>query len=96
MEDRLLCVLYVESVRSIDDLANLGLDVAAARALFIEPECCHQPPIFIELVVLRASLHSTSSAQVSLQARSSNSGSTRCAHRAIYAASGSRQIKRSH
>ena len=86
----------MESAQSKDDLANQSLDVVVAKVLFVEPECCHRPPIFIEWVVLRATLHSASSVQVYLKAAPSNSSSKHCVHRAVHALSGSRQIKRNH
>jgi hypothetical protein len=39
---------HMESAQSKDDLANQSLDVVVAKVLFVEPECCHRPPIFIE------------------------------------------------
>jgi hypothetical protein len=91
MEGPSFCGLYVESVQNRGDWANLGLDVVDAVGLFAGPECCHQPPVFIEFVVLRALPHSACSAQVYLQEGSSNSSSKYCILRARHAVSRSRQ-----
>ena len=87
---------HMESAQSKDDLANQSLDVVEAKVLFVEPECCQQPPIFIESAVLRAKLHSASSVQVYLKAAPSNSSSKHYVHREAHALSRSRQIKRNH
>ena len=89
MEGPSFCGQYVESVQNRGDWANRGLDVVDAVGLFVRPECCHQPPVFIESVVLRAPPHSTCSAQVYLQEGSSNSSSKYCTLRAKHAVSGS-------